>query len=53
MRLLITGATGKVGRNFLDRVLSDEVLAGWDLRVICHNRSIEPSERIEIVQGCV
>ena len=51
MRLLITGATGKVGRNFLDRVLSEGTFAGWSLRVICHNRSIEPSERIEIIQG--
>jgi len=51
MRLLITGATGKVGRNFLDRILSNRMFADWGLRAICHNRPIDASERIEVVSG--
>lgn len=51
MKLLVTGATGKVGRNFLDRALASQAFAGWNLRAICHNRSIEQPDRIEIVQG--
>lgn len=53
MKLLVTGATGKVGRHFLDRVLSSPEHSVWSLRAICHNRAIEPSGRIEVVSGSI
>lgn len=51
MKLLVTGATGKVGRNFLDSMLSSPAFADWHLRAICHNRSLEPRGRLEVVSG--
>jgi len=52
-RILVTGATGKVGSNFIDRVLG----AGGDpnvtIRALCHNRPLEPRPRLEIVRGSI
>jgi len=41
VRLLVTGITGKVGTNFLPAFLSTEKFAGWSIRAICHNRTID------------
>ena len=51
--ILVTGATGKVGRAFIDRVLasSDGRLASTAVRALCHNRRLEPAERLEVVAG--
>ena len=48
--ILVTGATGKVGRNFIDRVLpaNDPSLR---LRALCHNRLPDQQARLEIVKG--
>jgi nucleoside-diphosphate-sugar epimerase len=53
--ILVTGATGKVGRAFIGRVLAspDERLAGTRIRALCHDRLLEPSERLEVVQGSI
>ena len=51
MKLLVTGATGKVGQTLTRRVLSDPKLSRIQLRALCHNRLLEPSERLEIVRG--
>ena len=52
-RILVTGATGKVGSNFIDWVLG----AGGDpnvtIRALCHNRPLEPRPRLEIVRGSI
>jgi len=50
-RILVTGATGKVGRNFIDRVLGSADHRGVILRALCHNRLLEPQERLEIIHG--
>ena len=51
--ILVTGATGKVGSHFVDRLLrgddSDEVA----VRALCHNRRLEPQARLEIVSGSI
>ncbi|MAN75784.1 NAD(P)-dependent oxidoreductase [Pelagibacterium flavum] len=50
MKLLITGATGKVGSNFLPAFLSAERFAGWSVRALCHNRMLE-MDNVESVRG--
>lgn len=50
-RILVTGATGKVGRVFIDRLLGDPRFEDWTLRALCHNRLLPPQDRLEIAQG--
>jgi nucleoside-diphosphate-sugar epimerase len=50
-RILVTGATGKVGRTFIDRFLADPAFAAFTVRALCHNRVLEPRQRLEIVKG--
>lgn len=52
-RILITGATGKVGRNFLDRFLADPRFAGWHARALCHNRVLDATDRLDVVRGSI
>jgi UDP-glucose 4-epimerase len=53
MRILVTGATGKVGTAFVERFLDDPCFAGGTVRALCHNRSVETSERVEMVRGSI
>ena len=50
MKLLVTGLTGKLGSHFLAAFEASERFAGWSLRAICHNRTIE-HPRVEVVGG--
>jgi UDP-glucose 4-epimerase len=52
-RILITGATGKVGRTFIDRLEREPKLAEFQVRALCHNRRLPPSERLEVVTGSI
>ena len=52
-RILITGATGKVGQHFIKRFLQDERFDGFIVRALCHNRKLAPSNRIEVVTGSI
>jgi nucleoside-diphosphate-sugar epimerase len=49
--ILLTGATGKVGRAFLDRFLADPAFDRDRVRAFCHNRTLPPAERLEVVKG--
>jgi UDP-glucose 4-epimerase len=51
--LLVTGATGKVGRAFIQRVLEDASLERFRVRALCHNRVLQPRERLECVRGSI
>ena len=51
--ILVTGATGKVGRNFVDRVLTSSAHQNVRLRALCHNRVLDPQPRLEVVQGSI
>lgn len=51
MKVLITGATGKVGRNLIDRFLSEDSYQGSSVRAFCHNRLLNAQEGLEVVQG--
>ncbi|WP_421724674.1 NAD-dependent epimerase/dehydratase family protein [Bauldia sp.] len=53
MLLLVTGATGKVGRTLIDRILADPALAHINIRALCHNRVLEERDRLSVVRGSI
>jgi UDP-glucose 4-epimerase len=53
MRVLVTGATGKVGRAFIEAVLTDARFDGCEVRALCHNRMLSPGQRLEVVRGSI
>ena len=53
MLILVTGATGKVGRNLIARLLDDPRFAKARIRALCHNRLIDETDRIEVVAGSI
>lgn len=52
-RILVTGATGKVGQAFIKRFLSEPRFESFTVRALCHNRLLEPRARLEIVRGSI
>ncbi|KGF70066.1 UDP-glucose 4-epimerase [Hoeflea sp. BAL378] len=53
MRLLVTGAAGKVGQVFLPALLADPRFADWEIVALCHNRLVEADHRVAIVSGSI
>lgn len=53
MRVLITGATGKVGQHLLRRILADPALNAAGIRALCHNRTVTESSRVDVVRGSI
>lgn len=51
--VLVTGATGKVGQQFIGAFLADPAWAGARVRALCHNRTVEENERVEVVRGSI
>lgn len=51
--VLVTGATGKVGRHFCESLLASPAHSGWRLRALCHNRTLPASPRVESVRGSI
>jgi UDP-glucose 4-epimerase len=51
--ILITGATGKVGRAFINRLLADPKFDSFTVRALCHNRELEPHPRIQNIHGSI
>lgn len=51
--ILVTGATGKVGKHFIQRMLSGEKRNEVTIRALCHNRRPEPHPQMEIVTGSI
>jgi len=52
-RLLVTGATGKVGRTFIRRFLADPRWETASVRALCHNRPFGDVPRVESVFGSI
>ena len=48
-RILVTGATGKVGSEFVRRILNEPAHESTIIRALCHNRQPEPHARVEVV----
>lgn len=51
MRIVLTGATGKVGQHLLPALLADSRYAGATLVALSNQRRLEPAPRLEIVTG--
>jgi len=51
--ILVTGATGKVGRVLVNRLLSDPKFDSFTVRGLCHNRELEPHDRIQNIHGSI
>jgi UDP-glucose 4-epimerase len=52
-RILVTGATGKVGQHFIRRLLESEQFDAFTVRALCHNRTLPGHGRLEIVRGSI
>src|SRR5438874_12452233 len=52
-RILVTGATGKVGQAFIQKLLADPQYKTFTVRALCHNRKLEATDRIEVVSGSI
>ncbi|HRW09628.1 MAG TPA: NAD(P)-dependent oxidoreductase [Caldilineaceae bacterium] len=52
-RILVTGATGKVGQTFIRRLLANEQFAHFQVRALCHNRLLAPQDRLAVVRGSI
>ena len=53
MQVLVTGATGKVGTQFLKRFFEEEKFASATAKALCHNRLLEETERLEVISGSI
>jgi nucleoside-diphosphate-sugar epimerase len=53
MLVLVTGATGKVGRNLISRLKDDPRHSGAAIRALCHNRLPDDVEGIDVVRGSI
>src|SRR3954465_5653915 len=53
MLILVTGATGKVGRNLIARLLDDPRFSKARIRALCHNRLLEETDRLEVTRGSI
>jgi UDP-glucose 4-epimerase len=53
MLVLITGATGKVGRHLIDALLGDPGRPDLQIRALCHNRDLPPRDRVSVVRGSI
>ncbi|GAB4412088.1 MAG: NAD(P)-dependent oxidoreductase [Anaerolineae bacterium] len=52
-RILVTGATGKVGQAFIRRFLADPHFDAFTVRALCHNRKLETGPRLEVISGSI
>lgn len=52
-RLLVTGATGKVGQAFIARLMAAPAFNRFTVRALCHNRKLEPRARLEVISGAI
>lgn len=53
MRLLVTGATGKVGQALIARLLSDARWEAVEIRALCHNRTVAETDRLSMIRGSI
>lgn len=51
--ILVTGATGKVGRHFIARLLAEPEFNDTTVRALCHHRVLEAGDRLQVVRGSI
>ena len=52
-RILVTGASGKVGQAFLKRILETPDYEDFTVRALLHNRTLPARDRLETVRGSI
>ena len=52
-RILVTGASGKVGQAFLNRILELPAYEDFVVRALLHNRTLPLQDRLETVRGSI
>ncbi len=52
-RMLVTGATGKVGQAFLQQFLDEPRFKDFTVRALLHSRKLEPRDRLETLHGSI
>ena len=52
-RILVTGAAGKVGQTFLQRLFDEPRFSEFTARALLHNRKLEPHNRLETIYGSI
>ena len=52
-RILVTGAAGKVGQQFIARLLADPGQRDAVVRALCHNRKLPARDRLEVFSGSI
>ncbi len=52
-RLLVTGATGKVGQAFIRHALAAPPQPEFVIRALCHQRQLAPAAGLEVVRGSI
>jgi nucleoside-diphosphate-sugar epimerase len=50
-KILVTGAAGKVGQNFIDYFKTNKMFEGDTVVAFCHNRVIKEEKNITVFQG--
>ncbi|MEE2808038.1 MAG: NAD(P)-dependent oxidoreductase [Verrucomicrobiota bacterium] len=53
MRILVTGATGKVGQACIAEILKSLNFENASIVALCHNRTLQPTDRIEVIKGSI
>lgn len=51
--ILVTGATGKVGQVFIERLLENPRFDSFTVRALCHRRALQAHPRLEMIQGSI
>jgi UDP-glucose 4-epimerase len=51
--ILVTGATGKVGSEFIRHILATESHRDVRIRALCHNRVPPPADRLDVAHGSI
>jgi UDP-glucose 4-epimerase len=52
-RILVTGASGKVGRRFIDRLLGEPAYDHFTVRALLHRRILPQRPRLETIHGSI
>ena len=52
-RLLVTGATGKVGQQLLSKIFYEDKFDDFIVRALCHKRMLPTHSRLEVVKGSI
>ena len=53
MRILVTGATGKVGQTFLQKLFAPDGIPDAEVRALCHSREVQDHAQVEVIRGSI